>query len=141
MHAANDFLRLIRHPKLPLFDPLVTETSVTGISSNGNKVLKENWHPASIQFYNAINLLVICWGTPPGRALQSIKTEFEKSKAREPSPSLIKGLNTIIKSDKWGRTLQQMINQLRKRNGKIRQFHFNLLNDILLKNYDEKSSF
>jgi len=141
-YAANHFLELIHHPKLTLFDPLASETVGTGTSSaNGNAVLNETWHPAAKQLFNAINLLIICWGIAPGSALQEIKIDLEKYKSRDPLPRQIKAINTIISRDKGGRTLQQMLDELRNKNNKIRMFRFDLLNEALVKNNVEKSFF
>jgi hypothetical protein len=42
----------------------------------------------------------------------------------------IKAINTVLSYDKQGRTLQQMIDQLRQ-NDSVRQFNFNLINNVL----------
>jgi len=124
-HAANHFLELIGHPKLSLFDPLASEGAGTGTSNtNENVSSNEPWHPAAKQLHNAINLLVICWGTAPGNVLQEIKIDLEKHKSRVPLPRQIKAINTIISRDKGGRTLQQMLDELRNKNNKIRMFRF-----------------
>lgn len=140
-YAANHFLELINHPKLPLFDPLVSETTRAGAKSEscGNDNDKEKWHPAARQLDNAINLLVVCWDLKEvNHVLQEIKTELLMTKNRAPYPRWVKAVNTIISRDRQGRTLQQMIEELRK-NNKIRHFDFGLLNEILLKNNVEKS--
>lgn len=140
--AANHFLELIRHPKLTLFDPLVSENVGTGTSSsNGSAESNETWHPAAKQLYYAINLLVVCWGIAPGDALQEIKIDLEKHQSRAPLPRQIKAINTIISRDKGSRTLQQMLDELRNKNNKIRMFRFDLLNEALVKNNVEKSFF
>ncbi|MFI2858100.1 hypothetical protein ACH6EH_13325 [Paenibacillus sp. JSM ZJ436] len=73
--------------------------------------------------------------------MQKIKNEIEKNKNREPLPGQIKAINTIISRDSKGRTLQQMLDDLRKNNNMIRGFHFNLLNESLIKNEVEPSFF
>lgn len=141
-YAASHFLDLLHHPKLPLFDPLTSENVGTGSSSGSNDSDKKDaWHPAAKQLYNAINLLVICWGIAPGNALQDIKVKLEKYRGREPFLSQVKGINTIISRDKRGRTLRQMLDELRLNNNNIRDFDFNLLNVILKNNNIAPSSF
>lgn len=142
-YAANHFLELIQHPKLKVFDPLVSENvgTITSNGTNRDRGLNDTWHPTAKQLFNAINLIVICWGQVPGGVLQNIKNEIEKNKNREPLPGQIKAINTIISRDRKGRTLQQMLDDLRKNNNMIRDFHFNLLNESLIKNKVEPSFF
>ncbi|MGY5345906.1 hypothetical protein ACXFAU_26045 [Paenibacillus glucanolyticus] len=142
-YAANHFLELIQHPKLKVFDPLVSENvgTMTSNGTNRDRGLNDTWHPTAKQLFNAINLIVICWGQVPGGVLQKIKNEIEKNKNREPLPGQIKAINTIISRDSKGRTLQQMLDDLRKNNNMIRDFHFNLLNESLIKNEVEPSFF
>ncbi|RUT43978.1 hypothetical protein EJP82_18775 [Paenibacillus anaericanus] len=141
-YAANHFLELIHHPKLTLFDPLASETVGMGTSStNGNTVFNETWHPAAKQLFNAIILLIICWGIVPGNVLQEIKRDLEINKSREPLPRQIKAINTIISRDKRGRTLQHMLDELRNHNKELRSFCFDLLNEALFKNKIENSFF
>lgn len=142
-YAANHFLELIQHPKLKVFDPLVSENvgTITSNGTNRDRGLNDTWHPTAKQLFNAINLIVICWGQVPGGVLQKIKNEIEKNKNREPLPGQIKAINTIISRDSKGRTLQQMLDDLRKNNNMIRVFHFNLLNESLIKNEVEPSFF
>lgn len=140
--AAKHFLELIHHPKLTLFDPLASEAiGMVTNSINGKKGFNEIWHPAAKQLFNAINLLIICWGIAPGSVLQEIKNDLEKYKSCEPRPRQIKAINTIISRDKRERTLQQMIEELRNQNNKIRSFRFDLLNEALIKNKIENSFF
>lgn len=142
-YAANHFLEIIHHPKLKLFDPLAIETVGTGTidGTNRNGGFNDTWHPAAKQMFNAINLIVICWGKAPGGVLQKIMGEIEKYKNREPLPRQIKAINTILSRDRRGRTLQQMLDELRNENNKIQYFSFDLLNEALSKNKIEKSYF
>jgi hypothetical protein len=142
-YAANHFLELIQHPKLKVFDPLVSENvgTITSNGTNRDRGLNDTWHSTAKQLFNAINLIVICWGQVPGGVLQKIKNEIEKNKNREPLSGQIKAINTIISRDRKGRTLQHMLDDLRKNNNMIRDFHFNLLNESLIKNKVEPSFF
>jgi hypothetical protein len=142
VYAANHFLALIHHPRLSLFDPLASDNVGTGTSNAiGNVVFNGEWHPVAKQLHNAINLLIICWGIAPEKALQEIKNDLEKYNRREPLPRQIKAINTIISRDKGGRTLQQMLNELRSKNNRIRSFCFDLLNEALIKSEIERSFF
>ncbi|MEK4512834.1 hypothetical protein [Paenibacillus sp. FSL K6-2524] len=139
-HAANSFLELLNHSKLPLFDPLGIDNHGAGnSSSNGNMIV--TWRPAAKQLYNAIHLLIICWGIVPGSVLKDIKSKLEVYTDREPLASQVKSLNTIISKDKHGRTLQEMIEEFRDANEKLRQFQFDLLRVILSRNNVANSYF
>jgi hypothetical protein len=142
-HAANHFLELIHHPKLKIFDPSASEATVTGTNGgiNGNTGGNVSWHPTRKQLFNAINLIIICWRQVPGGVLQKIKEEIEGSRSQEPLPRQIKAINTIISRDHKGRTLQQMLEELRNNNNNIRAFSFNLLKEALIKNGVTESFF
>lgn len=136
VHAAEHFLDLLKLPKIPLFNPLSSASSTSGQTSvgtvSGSKSSQsKKWHPAAEQLYTAINLLIVCWDTVPGNALKDIKEKVEKYHYKEPFPSQVKGINKVISYDSKGRTLQQMIDELRGQGNSVRNFRFNLLNDIL----------
>lgn len=126
-HAASDFLKRAKLMSLPLFNPLVSNSSGTGGNGNGSNV----WHPVAKQLNDAINMIVVCWNIVPGGALADIQSNLLKNKTYEPHFSKIKSVNTILNREQ--RTLQQIINGLRHNND-IRQFSFNLLNDRLMAN-------
>ena len=59
MGAARDFLRLIGHKGLPLFNPLHGEGVAGGygggnIGNNGRRRQEEVWNPVAKQLFNAI---------------------------------------------------------------------------------------
>ena len=126
-HAANHFLKLIKSKPLPLFNPL---TSTGGTTGGGDSNPGKTWDRAAKQLYNAINLLLVKWDSPPGIVIKSIKEDIEKTFDKTPALALIKSVNTMISRDKSGLTLQQMITQL-KSNNTIRDFSFDLLNAML----------
>lgn len=135
-YAAESFLDLLKHPKIPMFNPLSSATFTSGQISFGTGIGSKSsqhnqWHPAAEQLHTAINLLIVCWDTVPGKALLEIKEKVERYKYKEPFPSQIKGINTIISRDSKKRTLQQMIAELRGNGNNILNFRFNHLNDIL----------
>jgi hypothetical protein len=118
-----------------LFDPLSGsggDNDSLKTTTLGTKITeKVEWNSAAKQLHNAINLLVICWGTSLGKALLDIKTKLEATKTKEPFSGDVKSVDTIISRDKRKRTLQQMIEELRKNNN-IRKYKFDLLNEILV---------
>ncbi|ODP30364.1 hypothetical protein PTI45_00216 [Paenibacillus nuruki] len=141
IHAAYHFLELIKHPKLPLFDPLSRNQDSSSINKNIENYTDQNkqWHPAAKQLYNAIHLLIICWKIEPKAALKDIKSKLEKTMENEPDIRLVKAINTIISRDISKRTIQEMIQELRVENENMRTFHFDLLTELLLKNKIEQS--
>lgn len=118
---------------LPLFNPLVSNGSGTG-GGGGNG--SREWHPVAKQLNDAINMIVVCWDIVPGGPLASIQTKLLQYKNYEPYFSKIKSVNTILSHD--GRTLQQMIDELRINNN-VRQFRFDLLNEMLKVNEIESN--
>ena len=131
-HAAKDFLHLISHPGLPLFNPLL-EDREGGDRKNGSsrtQTKKLKWDPVAKQLHDAINLLVVCWSSPPKSALANIKKKLEQYSDRMPFPSQIKGVNTIIGHDLKRRKLSEMLQELSMKNN-IKKYNFNLLDEIL----------
>ena len=140
--TANDFLRLINHQGLPIFNPLVS-SSVEQKIHNGN-VLANNSkkkNEAAIQLYNAIMWVITLIDAKPDTTIYNIKEEVEKYLSYEPYLSKIKGVNTIIKKCFKEQTLSNKINQLRETNN-IRNSicNFSLLQEKL-KNENIPSNF
>jgi hypothetical protein len=129
-HAAQHFLELIDSRPLPLFNPLVAENiEHNGGGGGGNRP----WDRTAKQLNNAINLLVVCWDIAPSGPLAKIKETIDRFYYKAPFPSEIKSINTIISRDPQGRTLQQMLDELREGNT-VRRFDFDLLNAVLFEN-------
>ena len=134
-HAAKHFLSLLNIEDLPLFNPLKEEKTDKSQENQRTKRDQElsnrEWNPTARQLYNALHLLIICWNTIPKYVLVDIKEELEKNYYKEPPLRLIKALNTIISKDRKGRTLQEMIEELRNKGNNIKNYSFHLLNQIL----------
>lgn len=142
IETANDFLRLINHQGLPIFNPLVS-ISVEQKIHNGN-VLANNSkkkNETAIQLYNAIMWVITLIDAKPDTTIYNIKEEVEKYLSYEPYISKIKGVNTIIKKCFKEQTLSNKINQLRETNN-IRNSicNFSLLQEKL-KNENISSNF
>lgn len=130
-HAAKDFLQLIKHPGLPLFNPLRSLGGGGGASSSGmSGGTQVNWDPTARQLHDAINLLVVCWSSPPGPALVDIKSKLEKFAGQPPFVSQIKAINTILGKDTQKRSLTKMISDIAKTNP-IKMYDFELLDNAL----------
>lgn len=133
-YAANHFLKLTDSSALPLFNPLVSENPLSvgnvGGANDGNQ--RRSWDPIAKQLHNAINMIVVCWDIIPSSALSNIKEQIDRFYFNSPYPTEIKAVNTIISKDFKGRTLQEMIDELRANND-IRNFDFGYLNSELEK--------
>ena len=130
-HAAEHFLQLINHAKLPLFNPLRTQGNGGGTGTGGtSQGPKIKWDDTAKQLHDAINLLIVCWSVPPRFALGDIKRNLEKFSTSTPFPSKVKAVNTIIGYDSKKRTLAQMVSELAQSNS-LKTYDFKLLDAIL----------
>lgn len=143
MGAARDFLQIIDHPGLPLFNPLkgenVTSSSNSKISNNHKNI--EDWNAAAKQLYNAIMWLIIIWDAKPNTPLFEFKDDILKYRRCEPFDWKIKRVNTVIRNGGKGKTLTEIINALSKDN-KIRDSicDFKLLSDKVNKITDDNGN-
>ena len=113
MDAARDFLELINHKGLPLFNPLVGNRHVNNRQKYDNRgsgnLQSKNWNETANQLYNAIMWLIILWDAKPDTPLFDFKDEVIRYKTFEPFESKIKRVNTTIKNGSKGKTLTEMI--------------------------------
>lgn len=133
-YAAEHFLKLLNKNPLPLFDPLKGISSYRKSNKTEVRTIRtDEWNPVAKQLYEAIHLLIICWDIVPGKVLSEIKEKLEKYYNKEPFLSQIKAINTVISKDCRQRTLQEMIDELRRAGNKIKEYKFDLLNERLSK--------
>lgn len=120
MGAARDFLELINHKGLPLFNPLVADPHVNNRQEYDNRgsenLQSEKWNETAKQLYHAIMWLIILWDAKPDTPLFDFKDKVIKYKTYEPFESKIKRVNTTIKNGSKGKTLTEMINGYRADN-------------------------
>ena len=120
MGAARDFLVLINHEGLPLFNPLMGEPDVNKRQEYNNKgsgnLQPKKWNKTAKQLYNAIMWLIILWDAKPDTLLFDFKDEVIKYKTYEPFDIKIKRVNTTIQNGSKGKTLTEMINGYRADN-------------------------
>ena len=131
-HAARHFRTLLKIDDIPQFNPLKQEGGSSNYSVNKetNPVIK--WNKKAKQLHDAINLLVVCWDTVPGKALSRVKCKIERYSYKEPFLTEIKAVNTIISYDKKGRSLRRMLEELSQKNN-LRDFSFDELKTELEK--------
>lgn len=113
MGAARDFLRLIKHAGLPVFNPLRCELDNNReYNCDGANVefAKGKWNPAAKQLYNAIMWLIIAFDAKPGTPLFEFERDVVTYKKCEPFPWKVKRVNTVIQRVGEGRTLTEIIN-------------------------------
>ena len=101
MGAARDFLRLIGHKGLPLFNPLHGEGVAGGygggnIGNNGRRRQEEVWNPVAKQLFNAIMWIFLIIDAKPNTPIFEIREKVCRFKDREPFASQVKAVNTII---------------------------------------------
>ncbi|MDO9204120.1 hypothetical protein [Methylotenera sp.] len=130
-YAAKDFLQLIGHAGLPLFNPLLTQGGTRGTGTSGTiQGARTKWDLTAKQLHDAINLLVVCWSSPPGPVLFDIKSKLEKYSYKPPYSGQIKAINTVIGKDVKKRTLSQMVSELAQ-NNYVKTYDFSLLDAVL----------
>jgi len=120
MGAARDFLKLVNHKGLPLFNPLVGNIHANNRANQSNASIinlqNENWNKTANQLYNAIMWLIILWNAKPDTPLFKFKNDVIKYKKYEPFNYRIKSVNTAIKNGGKKRTLTDMINDYKEDN-------------------------
>lgn len=143
MGAARDFLRLIEHEGLPLFNPLHGEGGAGGHGGgnpggNGGRRPAEVWNPIAKQLFNAIMWIILIIDAKPDTPIFDIREKVYRFKEREPFDSQVKAVNTIIGKNLGGKTLTEAIDELRHDNDiRDEMCQFDKLVDII-GNYKDK---
>lgn len=118
MGAARDFLKLINHKGLPLFNPL---HGMGGVGNHGGGNQRDHgdgrtevvWNPVAKQLYNAIMWLIIAWDAKPGTPLFEFRSDILKYKEHKPYDGKVKRVNSTIQNGGRGRTLTEIIDGFR----------------------------
>lgn len=117
MGASRDFLKLLNHKGLPLFNPLHGDGGNDGEHRGdgaGGRRAQETWNPTEL--YNAIMWLIIAWDAKPGTPLFEFRSDIVKYKRFEPFGWKVKRVNSAIQSGGKGRTLTEIIDGFRQNN-------------------------
>ncbi len=130
-HCANEFLNIIKHAPLPLFNPLIHEQGnhVPGDGNSSASKDKAPIHPFNRELLTAINMLCISWDIIPESGLESI-IKFTNNKSTDPNLNGIEWFNGIVGKDRHKRSLRTMIDQLRE-NNELKNLKFDELNNYL----------
>ncbi len=135
MGAARDFLKLLNHPGLPLFNPLHGEG---GTGGSGGMRVQEVWNPTAKQLYNAIMWLIIAWDAKPGTPLFEFRSDIIQYKRFEPFDWKVKRVNSVIQRGGRGKTLTEIIDGFRRDNDvRDKLCQFDLLIEII-NNYTDQ---
>jgi len=135
--CANQFLELIGHQRLRLFNPLQGQANGNGGDNDegGNNI---QMAPLNKELSNAIHLLCCAWGRVPSGSLKN-NLDYIRSRPDRPTNDFaIINFNRIISYDNQGRTLTEIIDDLRIDNPNLRQFTFNNM-ELILQNSNEVS--
>ena len=120
MDAAKDFLDMLEHDGLPLFNPLRGDgnggNGGNGDNGGGNGGPAEAWDPLAKQLYNAIMWIIILIDAAPNTVIYDLKEEVEEFRARSPYGKKIRAVNTIIRECFNKETLTSVINKQRLQN-------------------------
>ena len=133
--AGKFFISKLNLTKPPLFNPHKKRKIIKGKKSEYVYYNQKKWNPVMYQLFLAVNFIIISWDIKPGYTICSILKDINSQYFKEPSISMIKGVNTIISRDKKRRTLKGMIEELRKVDKQIPEFEFGLLTERLEKIY------
>lgn len=119
--AARDFLRLLNHSGLPIFNPLherneFSQNNEQINKSKGSAETNIKWNPKAKQLYNAIMWLILIIDARPQTPIYNIRDKVLKFKYKEPFDSEVKSINTMIRNSFKNRTLTEKINQLKIEN-------------------------
>jgi hypothetical protein len=130
--CAEQFLELIGQPRLPLFNPLHDdEAGRPAGRGNRDRGAEPEVDALNRELMNAIHIVFLSWRSfVPGSPLSKIMLELRQNPGRR-NPSRARAVNTIIGKDKAGRTLRQMLVELRDRYPRFRPYEFPLLEATL----------
>ncbi len=148
MGAARDFLKLLNHKGLPVFNPLHGEGGCADGGPQGGEEAdghdngdpqrgdggrggrNPEWNPIARQLYHACMWVIIIIDANGGTPIFEIQEKVYNFRDREPFESQIKGVNTIIMRNLQGRTLTEAIDELRENNDiRDEMCQFNMLVD------------
>lgn len=133
-HCANEFLDIIHHKPLTLFNPLAVDSNGSSLSTSSSKGTDNlgRLHPFNQELLSAINMLCITWDIIPKSGLVDI-ISYTKKFSDKPNTNGLEWFNNMVSKDGSSRTLRQMIDILRQKN-KLKDMKYNLLNQYLADN-------
>lgn len=135
--CGDQFLRLIDHEPISLFNPFQAENNQGGGGGgggggrhNGNEA---QIHPLNRELKNAIHILCSAWGGyAPKGSMRRFLEYINNAPQRATNSFAIIGFNKIVGKDAKQRTLSEIINDLRVDNPTLRNFTFPLMEEVLI---------
>lgn len=130
--CAGQFLKLINHPPLHLFDPFKGESGAKIGGGNDDGGHGQAIDPLNKELRDAIHILCSAWGgKAPQGGLRQFLEYINKNPGRPTNSFAIKGFNRIVGKDAKGRTLTKIIEDIRSENPNLRDFTFPLMKQVL----------
>lgn len=137
--SGRDFINILKSNSEvydpPLFNPLITNLKNNSSTNENTDTDIFKMTALNKELYIIINLLCIVWDVVPYGNLQAI-LEFCATAKIDTQDWAIKSVNNLIGKDAYGRTLTQMIEDLKNINKdvKIKPYHFEKVQGILSRN-------
>lgn len=131
-HCGEQFLELIGHSKLQLFNPFQAQGhgGVGGGGAGGGNAVQI--HPLNQELSDAIHLLTSAWGGKAPKGSLRTFLDYIRKKPQWPTQDFaIVGFNRILGKDKAQRSLTQIIIDIRIANPTLRNFTFPLMQQVL----------
>lgn len=132
--AAKDFFQLANISAPPVFnmlrEPEVDNRNGLAGSTHDGSIKHDIWNDAAKQLHNAIMILIVAWQLRPGKMYEYLE-EAKKYKYCVPYADRVDRINQIFHHHNT--SLRAIINNLAINNN-IRNYRFNLLEDILHEN-------
>jgi len=129
--CAEQFLELINHDKLPLFNHLQSPGSKDPSHSvTGNK--KEKVTPLNRELYNAIHILCAAWDKPPKYSLLRSLEFIRNCPHISTKKFAVIKFNEILSKDAKKRSLTQILSDLKILNPNLRNFSFPYMDKVLM---------
>ena len=123
-----DFCDILNIDKPPLFNPLRAEPGGgggAGGGNGGNNPAQEQWNPCMLQLSNAVKILLAYLPYREDSPLSNIQEKICNYPFCNPFPKYIKSVNTVLRN--YDLTMDDVLEDIERQNGPIKDFHFNLL--------------
>jgi hypothetical protein len=131
--CANKLIGMIGVDKLPPFNPFTcNDTNNYLFLKNGNNSVNLKLDPLNKENYNAIHLLCMAWDvkSPYGLFYKMLNYIRSYPEIRSKEKYVVRFNNSIEKGGK-GKTLKQIISELRAANNGFRNYEFPIMNSIV----------
>lgn len=131
--CANQFLQLIDYAPLQLFNPFQASPGRgSGTGTGGKGGHQQPIAPLNKELKDAIHIICSAWGgRAPKGSFRSFLEYINTNPARPTKAFAITNFNQAVGKDAKGRTLTQIIQDLRLNNPNLRNFTFPLMEQVL----------